>query len=311
MNTKQYIFAAMIMAALCGCRLLETGYGDDNAVIRTSADAVSSAGGAARSTLAWADAKVMSYVDDLDPDAQVRFISIGEHAAAAYRVHPDLPTGYSPLSQEEFSKLNLTSGRYRYEAETGFIEDTESVGFGARLSRLTDGDKIVVAFRGSNAPGEDEHWMQDWIHDAQQGGGGTPKQYVYGLELLSATRNAFPDTAIVVTGHSLGGGIAAYSTMNLAEQRQLMCVTYNAAGISSITLLSIPSDAVESASKRISNIRSKGDPVSAIPGTQLIGDIYEVDNLRFANHAIDGLLIDMRRRAEGRRAGWLRDLMDD
>lgn len=83
MNTKQYIFAAMIMAALCGCRLLETGYGDDNAVIRTSADAVSSAGGAARSTLAWADAKVMSYVDDLDPDAQVRFISIGEHAAAA------------------------------------------------------------------------------------------------------------------------------------------------------------------------------------------------------------------------------------
>ena len=41
------------------------------------------------------------------------------------------------------------------------------------------------------------------------------------------------------------------------------------------------------------------------------GEIYEVDNLRFANHSIDGLLIDMRRRAEGRRAGWLRDLFDD
>ena len=41
------------------------------------------------------------------------------------------------------------------------------------------------------------------------------------------------------------------------------------------------------------------------------GDVYEVDNLRFANHAIDGLLLDMRRRAKGRRPGWLRDLFDD
>ena len=92
---------------------------------------------------------------------------------------------------------------------------------------------------------------------------------------------------------------------------RLVCATYNAAGISSITLLSLPKDAVSGAAGRISNIRSKGDPVSAIPGTQLVGEIYEVDNLRFANHAIEGLLIDMRRRAEGRKAGWLRDLFDD
>ena len=78
-----------------------------------------------------------------------------------------------------------------------------------------------------------------------------------------------------------------------------------------MTLLSLPKDAVARAAERIVNIRSKGDPVSAIPGTQLVGKIYEVDNLRMANHAIDGLLIDMRRRAEGRRAGWLRDLFDD
>ncbi len=299
------------MAALSGCRLLETGYGDDNAIIRTSADTVSAASATARSTLAWAGAKVMSFGDDLDPDKQARFISIGEHSAAAYRVHLALPEGYAPISSEEFAKLSLDSGRYRYEEETGFIEDIEGVGFGARLSRLVEGNEIVVAFRGSNAPGEDEHWMQDWIHDAQQGGGGTPKQYIYGVELLSEVRRAFPDAAIVVTGHSLGGGIAAYSTINLSEPRQLVCATYNAAGISSITLLTIPKDVAEGAAKRIFNIRSKGDPVSAIPGTQLVGETYEVDNLRFANHSIDGLLIDMRRRAEGRRSGWLRDLLDD
>ncbi len=311
MNTKLIASTVITVTALCGCRLLETGYGDDNAIVRTSADAVSATGNAAKSTVAWASAKVVSFGDDLDADTQARFISIGEHSAAAYRVHPDLPEGYAPLAPEEFAKLSLTSGRYRYETETGFIEDTEGAGFGARLSRLADGDEIVVAFRGSNAPGEDEHWMQDWIHDAQQGGGGTPKQYIYGAELLAEVRRAFPDANMVVTGHSLGGGIAAYSTIHLAEPRQLVCATYNAAGISSITLLSIPKDVAESAAKRISNIRSKGDPVSAIPGTQLVGEIYEVDNLRFANHSIDGLLIDMRRRAEGRRPGWLRDLLDD
>ena len=108
-----------------------------------------------------------------------------------------------------------------------------------------------------------------------------------------------------------GRGIAAYSTILLPEHGRLRCVTYNAAGISSLTLLALPKDAVAKAAALTTNIRSKGDPVSAIPGTQLVGEIFEVDNLRFANHAIDGLLIDMRRRAEGRKAGWLRDIFDD
>ena len=41
------------------------------------------------------------------------------------------------------------------------------------------------------------------------------------------------------------------------------------------------------------------------------GKTHMMDNLHFANHSIDGLLIDMRRRAEGRKAGWLRDLFDE
>ena len=295
-----------------GCRLLETGYGDDNMIVRSSADAASSATTTAKSTMAWTGARVLSFSEDLGPEQHRRFIAIGEHAAAAYRlVHPRLPEGYRPFSPEEFAALSFPAGRYSYEPDTGFIEDTLQAGFGARLTRSTDGDKTVVAFRGSNAPGEDEHWMQDWVVDAHQGGGGTPKQYIYGDELLKAVRVAFPDSRMVVTGHSLGGGIAAYATIRLADPGKISCVTFNAAGISSASLLALPKDTLERSAKVISNIRSKGDPVSAIPGTQLVGEIYEVDNLRFANHAIDGLLTDMRRRAEGRRAGWLRDLFDD
>ena len=306
-----YLTLATAVAATGGCRLLETGYGDDNVVVRTSTDAVSKATDAAKSTVSWAGTKVLSFGDDLDAERHALFITLGEFAAAAYRNHPELTEGYRPLTDEEFARLELAPNRHRYESDTGFTEDNDGVGFGARLFATEGVDAIVVAFRGSNAPGEDEHWMQDWIVDAQQGGGGTPKQYLYGVELLEAVRRAFPEAQLYVVGHSLGGGIATYSTMMLQETDRITCATYNAAGISSITLLSLPKDTVERTAGIVTNIRSKGDPVSAVPGTQLVGDIFEVDNLRFANHSIDGLLIDMRRRAEGRRAGWLRDFFDE
>ena len=300
---------AIAFAAASGCRLLETGYGDDNVVVRSSADAVSASAGAARSTTAWAGTRVQSFGDDLDLDRCMHYISVGELAAAAYRAKSAVPDGCRPLSQDEFASLALPPARYRHEPETGFVEDADGVGFGARLLRR-DGE-MVVAFRGSNSPGEDEHWVQDWIVDAHQGGGGTPKQYQYGAEVLAGVRRAFPGLRLTVTGHSLGGGIAAYATILLPDRGSVECATYNAAGISSVTLVSFPADVVARAAGSIVNIRSKGDPVSAIPGSQLVGDVYEVDNLRMANHAIDGLLVDMRRRAEGRRAGWLRDLFDD
>lgn len=308
---NQALISAIAISALCGCRLLETGYGDDNAVVRTSQDAASATSKAARSTVAWAGAKVRSFGDDLEPELQNRFIVLGEHSAAAYRGGPALPEGFIPLSADEFARLGISGSRYRFEPGTGFLEDVEGVGFGARISRSLANGELVVAFRGSNSPGEDEHWVQDWMVDAQQGGGGTPRQYIYGAEVLAGVRQAFPSAKITVTGHSLGGGIAAYATMRLEEPGRLLCATFNAAGISSMTLLALPSDVVAQAKSRITNIRSKGDPVSAIPGTQLVGEIYEVDNLRFANHAMGGLLIDMRRRAENRKAGWLRDLFDD
>lgn len=311
MKRRYMIFSSAILTAFAGCRLMETGYGNDNAIVQASVNTVSSSTDAAKSMMAWTGAKVLSFADDLNTDQHRRFIKIGELAASAYRASPELPKDYRPLSKDEFAKLGIAPERYRYELESGFIEDVGGVGFGARLLRQENGDAIVVAFRGSNAPGEDEHWMQDWVVDAHQGGGGIPQQYIYGAEVLSAARKAFPVNELIVTGHSLGGGIAAYSTLKLIKPGRLACATYNAAGISTITLLAMPQNDVNKASVLISNIRSKGDPVSAIPGTQLVGEIYEVDNLRFANHSIHGLLIDMRRRAEGRKAGWLRDLFDD
>ena len=161
-------FVAVALTA-GGCRMLETGYGD-NAATRYSADAASSVSSAAKSTVSWAGAKVLSFGADLRPDQHNRFIVMGEHAAAAYKSHPDLPDGYVSLPSDQFAALALPKERYRYDQETGFIEDSSGAGFGARLSMRKDGAEVVVAFRGSNAPGEDEHWMRDWIVNSHQGG---------------------------------------------------------------------------------------------------------------------------------------------
>ena len=305
---KKEIAYCVLLAAVSGCRILETGYGDDNAAVRAAADAVSETTAAAKSALVWTGENALSFADDLSGEKHEAFILAGEHAAAAYR-GGILPDGYVPFTSSEVQSLSLPSGRFSYDESTGFLEVTDGSGFAARLSRR--GGERVVAFRGSNAPGEDEHWMQDWEADAKQGGGATPTQYVDGADVLARVRRAFPGDRITTVGHSLGGGIAAYAMIVSEKLENVQCATFNAAGISAVTLMAMPADAVGRAGEKISNIRSKGDPVSAIPGTSLVGKIYEVDNLRFANHAIGGLLTDMRRRAQGRRAGWLRDLFDE
>ena len=98
------------------------------------------------------------------------------------------------------------------------------------------GELAVSAYRaspelpkGCRPLSKDEHWMHDWVVDVHQGGGGIPQQYVYGSEVLSSVRKTFPDKELVVTGHSLGGGIAAYSTIQLGDPGRLVCATYNAA----------------------------------------------------------------------------------
>ena len=163
------VIVTAAMSLLAGCRLLETGYGDDNVVVGASAKVVSDSTDAAKAMVAWTGATVLSFADDLDPGQHMRFIEIGELAASAYRASLELPKGYRPLPKDEFERSGVPSGRYIYEPENGFVEDASGVGFGARLSRQENGGGIVVAFRGSNAPGEDEHWVHDWVVDAHQG----------------------------------------------------------------------------------------------------------------------------------------------
>lgn len=96
---------------------------------------------------------------------------------------------------------------------------------GFRAAIYTDGNgRYVLAFAGSND-------VQDWINNARQGVGWDAEQYDQAVQLAREAEAAFGDN-LVITGHSLGGGLAATASLAIGNT----AVTFNAAGVHDDTL---------------------------------------------------------------------------
>lgn len=97
-------------------------------------------------------------------------------------------------------------------------------GFKAAVFRRDDG-KHAVAFCGS------ERETRDWLTNLAQGLGMDTAQYRQAAAFASECKAQFGDD-IVLTGHSLGGGLAAVA----AATTNTECVTFNPAGVHRRTL---------------------------------------------------------------------------
>ncbi len=87
------------------------------------------------------------------------------------------------------------------------IKDDAKTGFRAvALKSVDENDKrVIVAFAGSDEG-------RDWDDNLLQGAGITPKQYKQSLDFANKWK-ASDGNNVILTGHSLGGGLASYASI--------------------------------------------------------------------------------------------------
>lgn len=139
---------------------------------------------------------------------------------------------------------------------------------GFRAGIYTDGDgNHVLAFAGSND-------LNDWTGaNFRQGVGWDSEQYDQAVQLAQLASSAYGDE-LAITGHSLGGGLAAVAAMAVDGA----AVTFNASGVHDRTIEGLGLDpATTKADAADGQIRRYNVDGEAL--TQAQQDIWVVNNL--------------------------------
>lgn len=128
---------------------------------------------------------------------------------------------------------------------------------GFRAGIYTDGNgRYVLAYAGSNE-------FQDWTGaNFEQGVGWQNEQYDQAVQLAQQADAAFGDN-LVITGHSLGGGLAATGALATGNT----AVTFNASGVHDNTIERLGLDPAtakaDAAAGQIRRYNISGDPLTA------------------------------------------------
>jgi len=130
---------------------------------------------------------------------------------------------YSPTSSLVGSHLQRMS-HADLEARgfnTAVLENPET-GFSADIYHNAITDQVVLAYEGTNFDS-----VADWKANFGQGLGLPTAQYQQAERAAVEFAKAFPDQDRAITGHSLGGGLAAYGSLSTGTD----ATTFNAAGL--------------------------------------------------------------------------------
>lgn len=132
---------------------------------------------------------------------------------------PVFPENYPASHQLKFSETKSTC-QLAYEAFQGdiyrFPDDrkwkviarrTEVSGFKAIVVKSETDPRVVISFAGTNPTSK-----EDMLTNLEQESGLIPAQYVQAVSLASFYRDKYGSN-LILTGHSLGGGLAVYASM--------------------------------------------------------------------------------------------------
>ncbi|MDR1484080.1 MAG: DUF2974 domain-containing protein [Planctomycetaceae bacterium] len=137
------------------------------------------------------------------------------------------------------------------------ISQYNSNGFKTQLYHDQHSDKFILGFSGTIPTN-----INDWRTNFNQFFGKKAEQYIRGIELVNNIREDYIDR-VIVTGHSLGGGIATVA----AIARQLKCITFNPPAIHKNTLKQFEPINYTNINKQISRFVVAGEILDLINKT--------------------------------------------
>ncbi len=139
-------------------------------------------------------------------------LDLARLAADVYKTHDSAPPGWRRLDAVDLAAAGIAP------------EQLEDPATGLRAAIYQDADgRTVLAYAGSND-------LPDWLNNLAQGVGLDAAQYRQAIALAKDAKLAFGEQ-LVITGHSLGGGLAAAAALATGSA----AVTFNAAGVSNDT----------------------------------------------------------------------------
>lgn len=114
-------------------------------------------------------------------------------------------------------------------------------------------DQIIIAYCGTNAI---DDRRADFITDLSIMTGIVPAQIPDAIAFYNEVKKANPNSEIVLTGHSLGGGLA--NEVNVFAKGANMSITYNPAPLTKVSRMKVQSLNV----KKFRNYNTKKDPLT-------------------------------------------------
>lgn len=194
-----------------------------------------------------------------------------DQAAYLARLSADI---YNHPQTLEMKRQGSTSESWRDEdgRRVTAYRDPVSEGY---AEVVEDGDTVIVVFLGTRLVS-----LKDIMADVAQLAGTLPTKYRWADALVEQTRQRYPDRHLMVTGHSLGGGLSMYAALH----HPVEAVAFNPAGLSTQVLDEVPASQRSAARERVASFIARSgaaiEPVSAVSlagDTSIIGHRYLVD----------------------------------